>query len=78
MIILNINAYDYNDNYNHDKNNNNNSGLDPGTTNLLQFAASVPVPDHSGSFMDLGLESFQSLYEDLGRYFKNLKIRGFR
>jgi len=44
-----------------------NIGMDPGTTNLLQFAASVPVPDHAtASFLDIGLESFQSLYEDLG------------
>ena len=42
---------------------------DLGASNLLQFAATVPVPDNgggSGGFMDLGLESFQSLYEDLG------------
>jgi len=41
-----------------------NIGLDNTTANLLQFAASVPVPDHSTTFLDIGLDSFQSLYED--------------
>ena len=41
-----------------------NIGLDHTTANLLQFAASVPVPDHSTTFLDIGLDSFQSLYED--------------
>ena len=41
-----------------------NIGLDHNTTNLLQFAASVPVPDHSTTFLDIGLDTFQSLYED--------------
>jgi len=31
----------------------------------------VPVPDHSSSFLDIGLESFQSLYEDLGELITN-------
>ena len=41
-----------------------NIGLDSATNNLLQFAASVPVPDHTTTFLDIGLDSFQSLYED--------------
>ena len=41
-----------------------NIGLDHNTPNLLQFAASVPVPDHSTTFLDIGLDNFQSLYED--------------
>ena len=41
-----------------------NIGLDTATNNLLQFAASVPVPDHTTTFLDIGLDSFQSLYED--------------
>ena len=41
-----------------------NIGMDHTTANLLQFAASVPVPDHTTSFLDIGLDSFQSLYED--------------
>jgi len=41
-----------------------NIGMDHTTTNLLQFAASVPVPDHTTSFLDIGLDTFQSLYED--------------
>jgi hypothetical protein len=38
-----------------------NIGMDPGTLNFLQFAATVPVPDTSASssFLDIGLESFQ-------------------
>ena len=35
--------------------------------NLLQFAASVPVPDSSATFLDIGTDTFsQSLYDDLG------------
>lgn len=41
-----------------------NIGMDHTTANLLQFAASVPVPDHTTSFLDIGLDTFQSLYED--------------
>jgi len=41
-----------------------NIGMDSATANLLQFAASVPVPDHTTSFIDIGLDTFQSLYED--------------
>ena len=41
-----------------------NIGMDSTTANLLQFAASVPVPDHSTTFLDIGLDTFQSLYED--------------
>ena len=41
-----------------------NISMDHNTTNLLQFAASVPVPDHTGTFLDIGLDTFQSLYED--------------
>ena len=41
-----------------------NIGLDTATTNLLQLTASVPVPDHTTTFLDIGLDSFQSLYED--------------
>lgn len=41
-----------------------NIGMDSTTANLLQFAASVPVPDHTTSFLDIGLDTFQSLYED--------------
>ncbi len=37
------------------------------TENLLHFAASVPVPDSSATFLDIGSDSFsQSLYDDLG------------
>jgi hypothetical protein len=41
-----------------------NIGMDSTTAHLLQFAASVPVPDHSTTFLDIGLDTFQSLYED--------------
>ena len=41
-----------------------NIGLDTATTNLLQLTASVPVPDHTTTFLDIGLDNFQSLYED--------------
>ena len=41
-----------------------NIGLDQSAAQLLQFAASVPVPDHSTTFLDIGLDTFQSLYED--------------
>ena len=41
-----------------------NIGMDSTTANLLQFAASVPVPDHSTTFLDIGLDTFQSPYED--------------
>ena len=34
---------------------------------LLQFAATVPVPDNSATFLDIGTNTFsQSLYDDLG------------
>ena len=34
---------------------------------LLQFVATVPVPDSSATFLDIGTDSFsQSLYDDLG------------
>ena len=41
-----------------------NIGMDHTTANLLQFAASVSVLDHTTSFLDIGLDTFQSLYED--------------
>ena len=41
--------------------------LDSQAENLLQFAATVPVPDNSATFLDIGGDSFsQSLYDDLG------------
>merc|ERR1712168_1705561 len=65
-----------------------NIGMDASAANLLQFAASVSVPEcgvntsaaagslsaatttmsavPTSNVFDLGLESFQSLYEDLG------------
>jgi hypothetical protein len=44
-----------------------NIGMHTDTVNLLHFAASVPVPDHTTSFLDIGTDNnFQSLYEDLG------------
>ena len=43
-----------------------NIGVDSATANLLQFAASVPVPDPTNSFIDISTDNFHSLYEDLG------------
>eukprot|EP00095_Tigriopus_kingsejongensis_P006155 maker-scaffold40_size501252-snap-gene-0.17 protein:Tk06155 transcript:maker-scaffold40_size501252-snap-gene-0.17-mRNA-1 annotation:"protein ovo" len=41
--------------------------LDTATESILQFSASVPVPDSSSTFLDIGTDSFtQSLYDDLG------------
>lgn len=41
--------------------------LDTNAENLLQFSASVPVPDSTATFLDIGTDSFsQSLYDDLG------------
>lgn len=40
--------------------------LDNSQENMLQFSASVPVPDSSATFLDIGTDTFsQSLYDDL-------------
>ncbi|TRY73157.1 hypothetical protein TCAL_02209 [Tigriopus californicus] len=40
--------------------------LDTSQENMLQFSASVPVPDSSATFLDIGTDTFsQSLYDDL-------------